>query len=273
MRASAALIAYVRERYAATLFVPLAVFIGVASLAMANSRPTLGLLVPTAVASALAYVLVFQFRLWDDLADRESDRLRCPERVLARFESRSPFVAFLIGTIAVNLLLVAVLRGAGARWMALAGLDFAMLAWYRWGRRGVANVLLSYHGVLAKYPVLVFVVSPVDTNFHGARAALVALFVYLCFCVYEVLDDSRLRAAAGARYALGVEVTLLAVVAGLLWRQALGLGAPAVAGLVALAAALAVCLFTLRVRRRISPYAIFGFGIVELGTLTLGGQP
>ena len=40
-----------------------------------------------------------------------------------------------------------------------------------------------------------------------------------------------------------------------------------------LAAVLAAGFFTLLVRRRISPYAIFGFGFVELMALALGGRP
>src|SRR5437870_9734138 len=74
------LIRYRRSRVPLRLYLPLAVFLTIAAQLTGRQGTILTLLIDL----ALAGTMLFQFRLWDDLTDRERDRLEHPERVLVR---------------------------------------------------------------------------------------------------------------------------------------------------------------------------------------------
>jgi hypothetical protein len=142
----------------------------------------------------LALSLVAQCRLWDDLIDRERDRLAHPQRLLAAGEAPGPFVAAVALLAAANALALGLLCG-WSRSLA-AALLFALLAlWYRWHR---ARGLLHAHVLLLKYPafVLLLAASPL-----AARAAAGAIVVYAAMCAFEILDGHSARSLArAARY-------------------------------------------------------------------------
>src|SRR6478672_727378 len=84
------IVAYLRERVCARVLIPLAFMLAF----------TGWLLVPVTgfdaaaffVATTQAFVLSLAFRVWDDLEDRNADRLRHPNRVMARSTRTAPFL-------------------------------------------------------------------------------------------------------------------------------------------------------------------------------------
>ena len=82
------LLAYARERLA-TGPVLLAVSLVVVAVLAGRGWPG-GFAFATDLALALA--LVMTFRIWDDLMDRERDRMKHPDRVVVRASSIAPLV-------------------------------------------------------------------------------------------------------------------------------------------------------------------------------------
>lgn len=190
---------YVGSRLPPRLYLPCVVLLAAAGLA-GGREPNPGDLLLTGV---LAWTLLLQFRLWDDLCDREADRRAHPHRVLVRASSLAPFHALLILSFLLNLALVAVLPGFLNLGLFLA-LNGAAALWYAWGRRVLPNVTLGYHLVLLKYPVFVLLLSQPARN--GRGAALAMALVYLCFAIHEAIHDPRLADVPGVRFVLTAEV-------------------------------------------------------------------
>ena len=69
---------YLRERFRLRLFIPLALLIAAAAIVPPASWTSF------AIDFAVALLLLAQFRMWDDLADRGRDRIEHPGRVLVR---------------------------------------------------------------------------------------------------------------------------------------------------------------------------------------------
>jgi hypothetical protein len=173
--------AYWRERFRPVVFVPAAMLIAAASRGAAGAAPT-----SWTIGICCALLLLAQFRLWDDLADRERDRAAHPSRVLARTSRLGPFIAacLILGTI--NVLLAAWLRGTqGAA--AVVALDVAAAAWYTWrpARRTAASDLL----LLTKYPAFVVVLA-IGSSASLPVVVLAAAGVYGLACLFEVWHDA-----------------------------------------------------------------------------------
>jgi hypothetical protein len=140
-----------------------------------------------------ALILVWQYRLWDDLEDLPFDRVHHPDRVLVVTRMRRGFVA----TVAATLVLVAGILAIVAeppQALAYAGLVAALAAGYRIMKTAPDHRLVRAHLVLAKYPVFVFVAAT-----EPVRAMPVAIVLYLGLCLFEVLDDPALRGMRAAR--------------------------------------------------------------------------
>ena len=165
---------------------PALVIVGASQLAAQSWR--------SVVADAfLAIVLLAQFRIWDDVADRERDAITHPERVTVRATTLVPLVvaSALMG---LGGFAIVVLRSSSpATANALAGLNLMMALWY-WGRG--ARSLLGDHVLLAKYPmfVLIIVLSRRATLTPPLWLAMSATF--LAACVYEAAHD---RTSPGSR--------------------------------------------------------------------------
>lgn len=166
-------------------FIPLAAFLVWAAWAgSAASLASIG------AAFAIAAALLAQFRLWDDLVDRERDRKAHPERVLARAESSAPFerCAWTLG--AANAIALAWTGGVTA----LAGfllLCAAAALWYRLHRgRGSLHALVLH----LKYPAFVVLIAP-----PGAAPAAGAGLAYAALIGFELLH-ARSRRGAASRY-------------------------------------------------------------------------
>ncbi|MBI4410447.1 MAG: hypothetical protein HY561_12110 [Gemmatimonadetes bacterium] len=263
--------AYAAERYPARLFLPLAGFLAAAALAGGGAAGALDV-----VAAALAWTLVFQFRLWDDLADRARDRAEHPGRVLARSEP-APFVALAAALIVLNGALVA-FRGGPARLGVFALLSALLLAWYRRRPAGAGWALFGAHVVLAKYAAIVYLAAPSAAAPYPGRLALAALQVFLCFAVHEILHDRRLAAAPGATAALALQMALLALLPALAWSTLRAGPLSAAYGAAALAAAAVLAaLFRRHLAARPAgggaAYAVFAVTFPLLFILSIGGVP
>ena len=190
--------AYVGSRLPPRLYLPCAVLLAVAGLA-GGREPNLGQLLFSGVQ---AWTLLLQFRLWDDLCDRERDRRTHPDRVLVRAASLAPFRVLLILAFLLNLALVAVRPDFLNLGLFLA-LNGAAALWYGWGRRVPPNAILGYHLVLVKYPVFVLLLSQPVSSGWGATLAMG--LVYLCFAIHEAIHDPSLAGVPGVRTVLAAE--------------------------------------------------------------------
>jgi hypothetical protein len=137
--------------------------------------------------SVLLLVAILVFRLWDDLADREHDRLRHPERVLVIAQDLMPFIVVLLA----GLLLVAfLLRDDVRQLLVYLGVVALLAVLYHGGLEKVLARSARSALVLLKYPLFVYLlVTPTG------RAWLAGLGLYVLLLVYEWRDDPDLREA------------------------------------------------------------------------------
>jgi len=181
------LLAYLRTRLPPHVFVPLALFLcGAAVVGQAGRVPYERIV--------LAWALVAQFRLWDDLADRDGDRTEHPDRVLARATSLAPFHLLASALFLVNLGWL--LPSPGPTLVLFLALNALFLVWYAGLRRACPFRLVGAHVVLLKYPAFVYVLAAPAGPWPDARLAVTLALVYLTFCVHEGLHDPRLGGTA-----------------------------------------------------------------------------
>jgi len=174
--------AYLAER------LPLRLVLPVATLLSAAARVGSGCVPPwTAAWDAVAITGFFaQFRLWDDLADRERDRRRHPERALVRASSLRPFR---VCAAALGILNAAIIGLAyrGVVPLALSA-AIAMLTSLCY-RAGSGRSIVRDHLLLLKYPVFTAIVATARPVGRPIALACAALAVYLGACLYEALHD------------------------------------------------------------------------------------
>ena len=192
---------YLRERYPARRFVPLASLLGGTGMLAARGLASTTLEDAAGAwlrAALLAYLLVLAVRVWDDLEDREHDAPLHPRRITVRVTSATPFL--IIQGAAAALAAVLVLTGPqpGARLLMLLVLGVVLGLWYRFRKALGAPPIAGALVVLSKYPAIAYVAAPVlwsAPSFAYATPFLLALYVALC--VHEVLDDPALRGSFG----------------------------------------------------------------------------
>jgi hypothetical protein len=185
---AAELLAYARER----LLAPRILVLGgaVAACAAVASRAQ-----HPELTAPLAFLMVWQFRLWDDLEDLGFDRVLHPGRVLVLSAAPRAFGAAVIASVLAVGTALALTAGVG-RALTYAVLAAVVASGYRLLRKAPQRRLLRTHWVLAKYPAFVFLAAwqPVI-----GRAVLVAALVYLVLCLIEIADDPGLRGMREAR--------------------------------------------------------------------------
>jgi hypothetical protein len=183
--------AYLAERVRPRLFVPVlstlwltalwaSETLAPASLKAGSSTYTLSLLLLT--------LLVAQFRLWDDLEDRDHDRRSFPDRVLVR-STVEPF-RWLLAILTVG----AIAAAAAASLNALAGvvgLDLLFLVAYRVVRPRVPDLVWRFPVLLAKYPAFVALTAMAMRGATGRRLALATVVVMTGACFYEATHRGR----------------------------------------------------------------------------------
>ena len=171
---------YLRERFRLRLFIPLALFIATAVVVPPASWMSY------AIDCGFALLLLAQFRLWDDLADRARDRVEHPGRVLAR-NGEGTQVVGLCGALAVLNFCLAVWRDAsGIAVGVLATLTAALGVWYlARTRRSVAGEQL----LLAKYPAMIAIVAGARLLEAPVQILSAATALYFIVCAYEAWHD------------------------------------------------------------------------------------
>lgn len=200
----AELLAYRRTRFPLRRFGPLALFLTLAAAAL-DETPTIRR-VGLSILLVLPWLL--QFRLGDDLADRERDCRDHPDRVLVRADAR-PFIVVLLLLTVGNTLLTAWLL-PGPRWLEFLTLNGLFLIWYT-TVRGLPPFPAGL-GVLLKYPAFVFLLRPTGSVGDG-RAVCVLVLIYTCFVAYEILHDKRSWTVPGIAGALALALAAMATAA------------------------------------------------------------
>jgi hypothetical protein len=192
---------YKQTRFPLALFAPLALFLTLAAGAADESTP-IGL---AAARILLAFTWLFQFRLGDDLADRQRDRRDHPDRILTRADWR-PFVGLLALLTAGNALLTVWLLPVpcGAEYLGMVGL---FLLGYAATRRWQPPLLPASAGVLLKYPAFVYLLSSVSASRWTLASVLV--LVYACFLAHEILHDKRLWEVTASATCLSFAMLLM----------------------------------------------------------------
>ncbi len=188
---------YRRERFPLTLFVPVTLFLAIPSLLAGDAAAR-----PRALVTVV--VLLFQFRLWDDLSDVKTDRVAFPERVLSRVSSLTSFHRLWVAGVGVVLLLL--LGQRDLQLLYLVALLFFFL-WYRW-LADRAPRAVAYHIVLLKYPFFAYVgarlaSAPVDQLLLGTLA-----LVFFTFALYEPLHDKRTHQFKGIKVVVAADLTI-----------------------------------------------------------------
>ncbi len=157
------------------------------------------------VMLVVAFSLIAQFRLWDDLVDRERDRGAHPERVLSGASDTTPFVAAVWGLGAVNGIALYALSG----WAALSGLLVLHGALELWYRHRALRDLIHDHVLLLKYPVFVMLLGSPASN--SGLLVSTSVLVYAALCAFELLD--RGAGSWGRRCVLALHCVVLTVAA------------------------------------------------------------
>ena len=172
--------AYLRERLPVWFFGPLALGLAAGALGRAESLSQL------ALTTGFAFLLLAQFRIWDDLADRHADAIAHPARVVVRASSNVPLAAVGAGLFWVNVYVATQSDAAFVSLLLLGGLHVAVGAFYllRRGRSVLGDQLL-----LAKYPVFVCALAGNRLLESPSPVALAAAFVYAAASAYEAWHD------------------------------------------------------------------------------------
>jgi len=261
---------YLASRMPPGLYVPLAAFLAAAAFAATNSAIAWQWL----WAVWLALLLVLQFRLWDDIADLEFDRIHNPDRVLCRTVNLHRFY-YVGGALAlINGVLIGVSHEGLARIGGFVTLCLAVLAWYRWRPRDSGYLLLNAHVILLKYPAIVWLITPESVSDKWLNFFCCLVSVYLVFSIYEILHDERLRMLRGIAWLLVTQMILVTstwVLVALEMRESATLGFMIVwAGVVSASVLLgAFHLFRMRQRPTPSVYGYFVIGLIAYLGLSL----
>ena len=172
--------AYLRELFRVRFFGPVGLVIAAGAL---GGRADAGAFT---LRFAGAMLLLAQFRIWDDTADRSQDALAHPERVLVRTPNPTPVAALGMLLFAINVALT-LQRDATLRSLSLLVLLHAALGVHYLRRRG--RTLLGDQMLLAKYPAFVCILAGprlVDAPF---AVTIAALLVHAGACAYEAWHD------------------------------------------------------------------------------------
>lgn len=187
------LLAYGRERIVRWRIIALASLIVGITLIVEAPDDTADAL----TRAALAALLIAQFRLWDDLADRDYDSVRHPARVLVRSTATRWFWALFTVLAVTAAGAIGVLDGV-AGLSIYCGLLVLLAAVYHGPWR--CQRFIRAQLVLLKYPLFILLLT---ASSHSSRGVLAGAVVYLLLSVHEWHDDPALREGhAGGRFAV-----------------------------------------------------------------------
>jgi hypothetical protein len=173
--------AWLRERFRPVVFVPTAFVIAAAASASAGFN-----LQSLAQNTIVALLLLLQFRLWDDLADRPADAVAHPTRVMVNAQSTRPFQALCLAVALVNIGIAIQSHESTLAVSTLLALNAALGLWYALrSRRSIAGDQL----LLAKYPAFVVVVAGDHALAAPLTMAIGAAAIYAGASIYEAWHD------------------------------------------------------------------------------------
>jgi 4-hydroxybenzoate polyprenyltransferase len=169
------LIRYRRERFRWRVFGPVAAVLTFAAI-------------PTPLEFPFSFVaivlMLFQFRLWDDLADRDYDVVHHPYRLLSRCNRASSFYWLVAAGGFASFGFLLLLGRAAAPFLVLC---VATFYWYAGVPDRARRTILGRHVLLLKYPSFVWLIAPV----HAPQLFVSMSIVYVSCAVYEVLHDRQ----------------------------------------------------------------------------------
>jgi 4-hydroxybenzoate polyprenyltransferase len=184
LRWTGLLLDYTRERLTAARLLAAVLLVIIATLAGGGWSGSAAL----ATDALLALALVVTFRIWDDLVDRDRDRLKHPGRVVVRATASSTAPLRAAGCILALGALITIHRVNGHDSALLLWLYLALLGIsYRLrGKRSAASerILLLKYGVFT----LALIGLPDAFSARGLSAAAAAFFAA---CVYEWWHDTE----------------------------------------------------------------------------------
>jgi hypothetical protein len=198
---------YQKSRLPPTILLPLTAFLcsAVAAVAWPSSWAD------WAANGILAFLVVVQLRLWDDLASVEADRRHSPERVLCKAKSLRGFWIVLVLLSLINTTLLGIFKNVNSVTVYQTIMAF-LAVWYSLLSRFTRDPIFCSLVVLIKYPGIVVLLSVQNSAGVMRKMAYAAALTFLCFCVYEILHDRRLRATQSARHWLLVLLAALFLV-------------------------------------------------------------
>lgn len=200
------LVEYQQSRLPGAIYVPLAVFLYTAGMVGGEGTGWRRQL----FFGFVAWTLIFQFRLWDDLMDVAQDKREHPDRVLCRMDSLRPFRLLTALLCGANLVTFGALDWMTNEWRRstlFIVLNVAMFLWYRLRDRSALSSGARSHIALMKYPVFVYLLSGLVTPRGTIPLLLSAALVYLCFTVFEVLHNLPLLTSPNIDRVLAAEMT------------------------------------------------------------------
>lgn len=135
---------------------------------------------------ALMAILITQFRLWDDLADRNVDAVNHPQRVLVNTPHIQRFT-YLCGGLCMPAV-IALSYFDKTHLLGYSVLLVAMVIFY--ATRLALPRLIRAHLVLFKYPIFIWLCA---WNANPMQSLRYGTAVYLALCLYEIASDAVLR--------------------------------------------------------------------------------
>ena len=197
---------YQQSRLPGAIYVPLAVFLYTAGMVGGEGTDWRQQL----FFGFVAWTLIFQFRLWDDLMDVAQDKREHPDRVLCRANSLRPFSLLTALLCGANLMAFGAVDWIANEWRRstlFILLNVAMFFWYRLRDRAALSSGVRSHIALMKYPVFVYLLSGVVTPSGTIPLLLSATLVYLCFSVFELLHNFPLLTSPDIDRVLAAEMS------------------------------------------------------------------
>jgi hypothetical protein len=192
---------YAASRLATARIVALTMMVIASSVAVSTHRSPADI----GTSALLAGLLIVQFRLWDDLADIDFDRVHHPYRILVTSHDLRPYFILVAGLAILNAAVIATL-GSPAQLIAYMLLLAGMATLYRrWTWPGAWR-LVRAQLVLIKYPAFLYFCA------HDAAPMYLVwsgITTYLLLSLVDLFSDNTLRRLPARRWLLALELAAL----------------------------------------------------------------
>jgi hypothetical protein len=186
------LVAYARERIAGARVPAVALFLAAAGFLVQPARGVADALLRV----ALVALLVVQFRLWADIADRDFERVRHPGRVLVRHRGRAGAFLAVLATLTVPIVaLLCAFDDAARRIVAYGVLALAFAVVYG-SRTSSHGRVMRKAWLLLQYPGFVLLAMPQPLAPHALVAAAVVYLLAMLRDWATSTDAADLRSDA-----------------------------------------------------------------------------